>query len=90
MPFEIEFFESALADFKKLDARWQFRCDRLWKRTCASSLTRVSKNRIKKLRGIDHPEYRLRVDDIRENFVEILGIVPKRQTEAWLDKFIER
>jgi mRNA interferase RelE/StbE len=55
--------------------------------------TKTSRSRIKKLRGISRPQYRLRVgDDIRvffdvtENVVEILGIVPKSKAEAWLAK----
>src|SRR5216110_244471 len=55
--------------------------------------TKVSKSRIKRLRGFSRPQYRLRVvDDIRvfydvsENIVEVLAIVPKSQADAWLAK----
>ena len=55
--------------------------------------TKVSKSRIKRLRGLSHPEYRLRVgDDIRvfydvtEGVVQILAIVPKSEVDAWLTK----
>jgi len=40
--------------------------------------TKLSKSRIKRLRGLDRPQYRLRVN------VEILAIVTKEQAEAWL------
>ena len=52
--------------------------------------TKVSKSRIKRLRGLSQPQYRLRVGDIRvfydvsETAVEVLAIVPKRQAQAWL------
>jgi mRNA-degrading endonuclease RelE of RelBE toxin-antitoxin system len=52
--------------------------------------TKVSKSRIKRLRGLSQPQYRLRVGDIRvfydvtETAVEVLAIVPKAQAEAWL------
>jgi mRNA-degrading endonuclease RelE of RelBE toxin-antitoxin system len=52
--------------------------------------TKISKSRIKRLRGLSQPQYRLRVDDIRvfydvtETAVEVLAIVPKAQAEAWL------
>lgn len=52
--------------------------------------TRVSKSRIKRLRGLKQPQYRLRIGDIRvfydvtETAVEILAIVPKAQAQAWL------
>ena len=53
--------------------------------------TKVSKSRIKRLRGLSHPQYRLRVgDDIRvfydvtEEAVQILAIVQKSKVDAWL------
>jgi mRNA interferase RelE/StbE len=54
--------------------------------------TKVSKGRIKRLRGLSRPQFRLRVDDIRVFYdvtgeaVEILAIVSKAQAEAWLAK----
>ncbi len=45
--------------------------------------TRVSKSRIKRLRGLKRPQYRLRVDDVRvyydvtETDVEIVAIISK-------------
>ena len=51
---------------------------------------KVSRTRIKRLRGLIQPQYRLRVGDIRvfydvtETAVEVLAIVPKAQAEAWL------
>jgi mRNA interferase RelE/StbE len=55
--------------------------------------TRVSKARIKRLRGIPRPQYRLRVgDDIRvfydvtENIVEVLAIIPESEAERWLER----
>lgn len=55
--------------------------------------TKVSKNRIKRLRGLSHPQYRLRVgDDIRvlydvtEVAVQVLAIVLKSEVDAWLAK----
>ena len=55
--------------------------------------TKASKSRIKRLRGLSHPQYRLRVgDDIRvfydviEQEVQILAIVPKSAADSWLAK----
>jgi mRNA interferase RelE/StbE len=51
---------------------------------------KVSKSRIKRLRGLDRPQYRLRVDEVRvfydveENTVQVLAIVAKAQADAWL------
>jgi mRNA-degrading endonuclease RelE of RelBE toxin-antitoxin system len=54
--------------------------------------TKVSRSRIKRLRGLERPQYRLRVDEVRvfydvtETSVEVLAVVSKEQAEAWLDK----
>jgi mRNA-degrading endonuclease RelE of RelBE toxin-antitoxin system len=55
--------------------------------------TKVSKSRIKRLRGFSHPQYRLRVGgeirvfyDVTEKVVEVLAIVPKSEADAWLTK----
>jgi mRNA-degrading endonuclease RelE of RelBE toxin-antitoxin system len=53
---------------------------------------KVSKSRIKRLKGLSRPQYRLRVEDIRvfydlaKNAVEVLAIVPKGEADAWLKK----
>jgi mRNA-degrading endonuclease RelE of RelBE toxin-antitoxin system len=52
--------------------------------------TKTSKSRIKRLRGIRRPQYRLRVGEVRifydvsEGVVEILAIIPKSQAVTWL------
>jgi mRNA-degrading endonuclease RelE of RelBE toxin-antitoxin system len=54
--------------------------------------TKVSKSRIKRLRGLSQPQYRLRVGDIRvfydvtEAEVQVLAIVTKAEAQAWLDE----
>jgi mRNA-degrading endonuclease RelE of RelBE toxin-antitoxin system len=54
--------------------------------------TKLSRSRIKRLRGLDRPQYRLRVNevrvfyDVRETTVEVLAIISKEQAEAWLAK----
>jgi mRNA interferase RelE/StbE len=51
---------------------------------------KVSRSRIKRLRGLDRPQYRLRVDEVRvfydvsETTVEVLAIVSKAKAEEWL------
>jgi mRNA interferase RelE/StbE len=51
------------------------------------------RSRIKRLRGLRRPQYRLRVDDIRVFYdvfgtsVEILAIVSKSEAESWLAQF---
>jgi mRNA-degrading endonuclease RelE of RelBE toxin-antitoxin system len=52
--------------------------------------TRVSKSRIKRLRGLSQPQYRLRVGgvrvfyDVTSEAVEVLAIVTKAEAARWL------
>ena len=52
--------------------------------------TKTSKGRIKRLRGLYRPQYRLRVGDVRVFYdvtvtrVEVLAVVMKSDAEAWL------
>ena len=54
--------------------------------------TKVSKSRIKRLRGLSQPQYRLRVGDIRvfydvtETQVQVLAIVTKAEAQSWLNE----
>ena len=54
---------------------------------------KVSKSRIKRLRGLSKPQYRLRVGEIRVYYdvtgdtVEVLAIVAKSEAESWLAQF---
>jgi mRNA-degrading endonuclease RelE of RelBE toxin-antitoxin system len=58
--------------------------------------TKTSKSRIKRLRRMRHPQYRLRVEEMRvfydvtEEAVEVLAIVPKPEAAAWLDRYGEQ
>ncbi len=52
--------------------------------------TKTSKSRIKRLRGLSRPKYRLRVGEVRvfydvtDDAVEVLAIVPKSAAHEWL------
>ena len=54
---------------------------------------KTSRSRIKRLRGILRPQYRLRVGEVRVFYdvsgttVEILAIVAKSEAELWLAQF---
>ena len=56
---------------------------------------KTSKSRIKRLRGLSRPQFRLRVDrvrvyyDVAEDTVEILAIIDKSEADAWLAKMGE-
>jgi len=52
--------------------------------------TRVSKSRIRRLRGLSQPQYRLRVGEVRVFYdvtpkaVEVLAILTKAEASRWL------
>jgi mRNA-degrading endonuclease RelE of RelBE toxin-antitoxin system len=52
---------------------------------------KVSRSRIKRLRGLARPQYRLRVGEVRvfydveEDRVEILAVIDKAEASAWLE-----
>ena len=52
--------------------------------------TKTSRSRIKRLRGLEHPQYRLRVNGVRVFYelsgstVEILAMLSKSEAETWL------
>ena len=54
--------------------------------------TRVSKSRIKRLRSLSQPQYRLRVGEVRVFYdvtseaVQVLAIVTKAEAARWLDE----
>ncbi len=90
MRFEIIFSPDALGDLSHIRAYDRAKVKEAIGRCLRHEPTRVSKSRIKRLRGLDKPQYRLRADDIRvfydvsENRVEILAIIPKPGAEVWL------
>jgi mRNA interferase RelE/StbE len=54
--------------------------------------TKTSKSRIKRLRGMAQPQYRLRVGEVRVFYdvvgaeVHVLAVVAKSRAEQWLQK----
>ena len=92
MWFEIILAPEAAKSLRRLSGR-----DRAWvkdslERHLRHEPRRISKSRIKRLRGLNRPQYRLRVGEIRvfydvtETAVEVLAIVTKEQAQAWLDE----
>jgi len=54
---------------------------------------KTSRSRIKRLRGLRRPQYRLRVGEVRVFYdvsgatVEVLAIVAKSEADSWLEQF---
>jgi len=95
MKYEILFAPEAIQDFKRLSARDRSTIKEAIEKYLRYEPQRTSKSRIKKLRGISRPQYRLRVDEIRvfydvaEENVEILAIIPKSKAAEWLKEMGE-
>jgi mRNA-degrading endonuclease RelE of RelBE toxin-antitoxin system len=92
MKYEIILAPEAADDFKKLAARDRSMIKEAIKTHLRHQPQRTSRSRIKRLRGISRPQYRLRVEefrifyDVRENEVEILAIIPKSKAAQWLEQ----
>ena len=92
MRYEIIFSPEAITDFKGLKANERSTVRDTIEKHLRFEPTKESKSRIKKLRGISRPQYRLRIDEIRVFYdihgdrVEILAIIKKSQAIEWLKK----
>ncbi len=92
MAYEVILAPSAVEQLKALKANIRATVRDALETHLRHQPTRVSKSRIKRLRGMSQPQFRLRVDEIRvfydvaEDRVEILAIVTKAQAEAWLQE----
>ena len=89
---EIVLAPGAVSSFRRLVAHVRAGVREAIERHLRFEPTKVSKSRIKRLRGLSRPQYRLRVDDIRvfhdvtETTVEVLAIVSKTEAQAWLER----
>ena len=89
MRYEIIFSPEAVEDLGTLRAHIRATVTDTIERHLRGEPTRVSKSRIKRLRGINRPQYRLRVDEVRvyydvtQHTVEVLAVVPKSQSADW-------
>lgn len=90
--YEIVLAPGAAADVKALSTPLRTGVKEAIERHLRHEPAKVSKSRIKRLRGLSQPQYRLRVGDIRvfydvtETQVQILAVVSKEQAQAWLDE----
>ena len=89
---EIEFAPQAAQDYRDLDAHVRGGVRDAIETHLRHQPTKTSKSRVKRLRGVTRPQYRLRVGDIRvfydvtEASVEILAIVAKSRANEWLER----
>jgi mRNA interferase RelE/StbE len=92
MKHEIILAPEAVQDLKLLDVYQKTKIKELIEVHLRDAPTKTSKSRIKRLRGLRHPQYRLRIDefrvfyDVEEDRVEILAILLKSKATEWLKK----
>ena len=93
MPFAIILAPQAVSDLKRLKPNVRAAVRVALKTHLRHEPEKTSGSRIKRLRGLSRPQYRLRMDEIRVFYdvdgdtVEILAVVPKSETESWLTQF---
>src|SRR5437588_9751397 len=93
MPYDVVLSPEAVEDLHDLKANVRAAVRDGLEEHLRHQPAKVSRSRIKRLRGFSRPQYRLRVgDDIRvfydvnEMVVQILAIVPKSEADGWLEK----
>jgi mRNA interferase RelE/StbE len=92
MPFEIVLAPEAVVDLKGLTANVRATVKAALEAHLRHEPEKTSRSRIKRLRGLRRPQYRLRVGEVRVFYdvsgatVEVLAIVAKSEAEAWLAK----
>jgi mRNA-degrading endonuclease RelE of RelBE toxin-antitoxin system len=93
MPFDIILAPEAVDDLRGLKAHVRAAARAALETHLRHAPEKTSRSRIKRLRGLRRPQYRLRVDDIRVFYdvsgttVEILAFVSKSEAESWLAQF---
>jgi mRNA interferase RelE/StbE len=93
MPFDIILAPEAVDDLKRSKGHVRAAVRAALETHLGHEPSKTSRSRIKRLRGLRRPQYRLRIDDIRVFYdvagmtVEILAIVSKSEAESWLAQF---
>jgi mRNA interferase RelE/StbE len=93
MPFAIVLAPEAVEDFGRLAANVRATVQRAVETHLRYEPMKTSRSRIKRLRGLRRPQYRLRVGEVRVFYdvssttVEVLAIVTKSEAGPWLAQF---
>jgi len=93
MRFEIVLAPEAVEDLRRLKANERTALKEALETHLRHEPAKISRSRIKRLRRIPRPQYRLRVEEVRvfydvsRSTVEVLAIVPKPEAESWLARF---
>ncbi|HXY98645.1 MAG TPA: type II toxin-antitoxin system RelE/ParE family toxin [Stellaceae bacterium] len=93
MPFEIILAPEAVEDLRGLKANLRAEVRTAIEHYLRHEPRKVSRSRIKRLRGVSRPHFRLRVGEARVFYdvsgqtVEVLAIIAKSEAESWLAQF---
>ncbi len=93
MRFEIILAPEAVEDLRRLRGNIRTEVRAAIETHLRYEPRKTSRSRIKRLRGLGRPQFRLRVGEVRVFYdvaagtVEILAIVTKPEAEAWLRQF---
>ena len=89
---EIVLAPEAVQDIKRLSARDRSLILDALERYLRFDADQARGSRVKRLRGLSQPQYRLRVEgfrvfyDVSDDAVEVLAVVPKSGASAWLEE----
>jgi mRNA interferase RelE/StbE len=95
MPFDIVLAPEAVEDLRGLAANARATVRAALETHLRHEPEKASRSRIKRLRGLLRPQYRLRAGEIRVFYdvsgttVEVLAIVAKSEAQLWLAQFAD-
>ncbi|MCZ6750272.1 MAG: type II toxin-antitoxin system RelE/ParE family toxin [Acidobacteria bacterium] len=95
MKYAVVLSPEAVEDLRRLKASHRSAVKQAIETHLRHQPRKESKSRIKRLRSIRHPGYRLRVGEVRvfydvsESTVEILAIIAKSKASSWLQSIQE-
>ena len=96
MRYDIVMAPEAVDDLRCLKANARAQTQDAIERYLRHDPTKTGKTRIKRLRGVSRPQYRLRVGDeirvfydVTDDTVEVLAVVPKSEAGDWLGRYGE-
>ena len=93
MRFAIVLAPEAVEDLRRLKAGMRSAVRTAIETHLRHEPRKISRSRIKRLRGVHRPQYRLRVGEVRvfydvaDTTVEVLAIVLKSEADEWLAQF---
>ena len=93
MRFDIVLAPEAVEDLKRLKASVRTAVRTALETHLRHAPQKTSRSRIKRLRGIGRPQFRLRIGEVRvfydvsDSIVEVLAIVAEPEAESWLAQF---